>query len=171
LTQYRRVLFFDGDVMPTGNLDYLFELSDGPDAILKPNLVLTGNQEPANGGFFMLAPGEGELEEMNEIIHQREVKAQSLPHPYFDEVTGWGHVILPPDKWDHLNDSGTNWTFLGRSCRIKGFYITGSSTQRKASRLPTTTRFRILEPYPTVLLSSKRLWIALLRIIPSPSNA
>lgn len=111
LTEYRRVLFMDGDVMPTGNLDYLFELSDGPDAILKPNLVITGSQEPANGGFFMLAPGEGELEEINEIIHQREVKAQSLPHPYFDEVEGWGHEILPPDKWDRLKDSGTNWTF------------------------------------------------------------
>jgi hypothetical protein len=111
LTQYRRVLFMDGDVMPTGNLDYLFELSDGPDAILKPNLVITGSQEPANGGFFMLAPGEGELDEMNEIIHQREVKAQSLPHPYFDEVAGWGQEILPPDKWDSLSDSGTNWTF------------------------------------------------------------
>jgi hypothetical protein len=111
LTQYRRVLFMDGDVMPTGNLDYLFELSDGPDAILKPNLVITGSQEPANGGFFMLAPGEGELEEMNEIIHQREIKAQSLPYPYFDEVAGWGHEILPPDKWDRLSDSGTNWTF------------------------------------------------------------
>jgi hypothetical protein len=111
LTEYRRVLFMDGDVMPTGNLDYLFELSDGPDAILKPNLVLTGSQEPANGGFFMLAPGEGELEEMNEIIHQREVKAQFLPHPYFDQVAGWGHEILPPDKWDRLYDSGTNWTF------------------------------------------------------------
>jgi hypothetical protein len=111
LTEYRRVLFMDGDVMPTGNLDYLFELSDGPDAILKPNLIVTGSQAPANGGFFMLAPGEGELEEMNEIIHQREVKAQSLPHPYFDPVEGWGHVIQAPDKWDLLMGSGTNWTF------------------------------------------------------------
>jgi hypothetical protein len=111
LTQYRRVLFMDGDVMPTRNLDYLFELSDGPDAILKPNFVITGSQEPANGGFFMLAPGEGELEEMNEIIHQREIKAQSLPYPYFDEVAGWGHEILPPDKWNRLSSSGTNWTF------------------------------------------------------------
>jgi hypothetical protein len=111
LTEYRRVLFMDSDVMPTGNLDYLFELSDGPDAILKPNLVVTGREEPANGGFFMLAPGEGELEEMNEIIHQREVKAQSLPYPYFDEVEGWGHEIQSPDKWNLLSSSGTNWTF------------------------------------------------------------
>ena len=28
LTQYGRVLFMDGDVMPTGNLDCLFELSE-----------------------------------------------------------------------------------------------------------------------------------------------
>jgi alpha-N-acetylglucosamine transferase len=111
LTEYRRVLFMDGDVMPTENLDYLFELSDGPDAILKPNLIVTGSLEPANGGFFMLSPGEGELEEMNEIIHQREVKAQSLPYPYFDDIEGWGHEIQPPDKVDLLYDSRTNWTF------------------------------------------------------------
>jgi hypothetical protein len=119
LTEYRRVLFMDGDVMPTGNLDYLFELSDGENAILKKNFIVTGREEPANGGFFMLSPGEGELEEMQQIIHDREVEAQSLPYPYFDPVVGWGHKIVPPDKWEVLSNSGTNWTFwAGKLCVV-----------------------------------------------------
>jgi hypothetical protein len=214
LTEYRRVLFLDGDVMPTGNLDYLFELSDGPDAILKPNLIITGRVEPANGGFFMLAPGEGELQEMNEIIHQREVKAQTRGYPYFDPVEGWGHEIQPPDKWNLMSGSGTTWTFwaafadqglLYHWVRTVLYFIGSpsapspvlhesntiltsllstlslciilltsairSSTPRRAYQLPTATRFRILEPCRTGPLSSKRLWIARLRIIPSLSNA
>lgn len=59
----------------------------------------------------MLSPGVGELEEMNDIIHDREVKAQSLPYPYFDDVQGWGHEIESPDQWQVLDKAGTNWTF------------------------------------------------------------
>lgn len=58
LTEYRRVLLMDGDVMPVSNLDYLFELSDdnkyGPgNSTLKGNVVVSGPWEPANAGFFL----------------------------------------------------------------------------------------------------------------------
>jgi hypothetical protein len=39
----------DGDVIPTRNLDFLFEMSDGENDILKENLVVAGKLEPANG--------------------------------------------------------------------------------------------------------------------------
>jgi hypothetical protein len=114
LVEYRRVLFLDGDVIPTRNLDFLFELSDGENAILKENLVVAGKLEPANAGFFMVAPKKGALEEINSIIQEQEVKARSLPYPYFDPVEGWGHVIQPEDQWETIGRSkGTNtkWTF------------------------------------------------------------
>jgi hypothetical protein len=92
-------------------LDYLFEMSDGENATLKENLVMAGKMEPANAGFFMVAPKEGDLEQINSIIQEQEVKAKSLPYPYFDPVEGWGHVIQPDDQWEALKKQGRNWTF------------------------------------------------------------
>ena len=40
LTEYERVLYLDADVMPLNNLDYIFEASVGPNAILEENVVL-----------------------------------------------------------------------------------------------------------------------------------
>jgi hypothetical protein len=111
LVEYRRVLLLDGDVMPNTSLDYLFEMSDGENATLKENLITAGHLEPANAGFFMVAPKQGDLEQINRIIQEREEEAKSLPYPYFDEVEGWGHVIQPGDQWEALKEQGTNWTF------------------------------------------------------------
>ena len=47
LSQYERILFMDGDVMPLANLDYLLEMSAS--GKLKDNVVLQGIHEPANG--------------------------------------------------------------------------------------------------------------------------
>ena len=95
LTEYSRVLFMDGDVMPLANLDYLFYLSEI--GVFKSNLVIEGGREPANGGFFMLKPGN--LEQMSDIVVRRETKALQLPYPHFDEVEGWGHPLQPGDSW------------------------------------------------------------------------
>jgi hypothetical protein len=112
LVEYRRVLFLDGDVIPTRNLDFLFEMSDGENAVLKENLVVAGKIEPANAGFFMVAPKKGALEQINSIIQEQERKARSLPYPYFDPVEGWGHVIKPNDQWHTIAKlKGTEWTF------------------------------------------------------------
>jgi alpha-N-acetylglucosamine transferase len=46
MVEYRRVLSLDADVLPVGNLDYLFELSDGDNPILRENLVIAGPFEP-----------------------------------------------------------------------------------------------------------------------------
>jgi hypothetical protein len=101
----------DGDVMPTNSLDYLFEASDGENATLKENLIVAGNIEPANAGFFMVAPKKGDLEQINGIIQRQEVKARTLEYPYFDPIEGWGHVIQSEDQWETLNNHGSNWTF------------------------------------------------------------
>lgn len=46
LVEYRRVLFLDTDVMPFCNLDYVFHLSDGPNPILKKNLIIALSGSP-----------------------------------------------------------------------------------------------------------------------------
>lgn len=107
-TQYERIIFLDGDVMPLANLDYLFELS--MNGTIQENLVLQGVEEPANGGFFMLKPGY--MQQMQDIISWRERTALQLPYPYFDESLGWGYAIDRDDPWRAARSSGTNWTFL-----------------------------------------------------------
>jgi hypothetical protein len=109
-TQYRRVLLLDADIMPLRNLDYLFQLSD--QGVLRENMMVAGNLEPSNAGFFMVAPATGDLELINGIIQQREREAHHLPYPYFDPIRGWGHVIDPHDQWETLQEKrGSNWTF------------------------------------------------------------
>ncbi|CAB9510066.1 expressed unknown protein [Seminavis robusta] len=114
MTQYRRVLFLDGDVMPMNNLDYLFELSDGPNPLLKENAVLAGYTEPANGGFFMMRPNATAYLDIQRIIALR--PPQSLKRlRWFDQVQGWGHAIVPPDMYEsnHPKTQGTKWKFHG----------------------------------------------------------
>jgi hypothetical protein len=110
LTEYQRVLLMDADVMPVANIDYLFHLS--MNGTLKENIVVSGNTEPANAGFFMVQPGEGEYERITDIIRRREEKAVGIKSGHkFDEVEGWGHVIAPDDPWKSRIETGTKWTF------------------------------------------------------------
>ena len=110
LTEYKRVLFMDGDVMPIGNLDYIFQLSEK--GHFKENFVVSGHNEPANGGFFMLAPHEGDYERIRQIT--RDYDARLLAnHGVFDEGIGWGHVFEEGDLWKSQHHEGTNWTFHG----------------------------------------------------------
>lgn len=142
LTQYTRVIYLDGDVMPHCPMDYLFELSDPanawpsfaappPLARLKENVVLSWIAEPAHGGFFMLAPKEGDYDLLRGLIARREkeflsrvvapngtrlVDRDGLGDAAFDPVVGWGHVITPPDRWRSIGGkerNGTIWKWHG----------------------------------------------------------
>lgn len=98
MLEYQRILFLDGDVMPSGNLDYIFEHSS--QGRLKENVIIAGNSEPAQGGFFMLTPHKGDVDQIKQIIVEKEERGRRLPKPHFDENIGWGHVIQEPDKWE-----------------------------------------------------------------------
>jgi hypothetical protein len=78
---------------------------------LKPNLVVAGPWEPANAGFFMVAPEEGDYEHILQIIARREERVKRLPDTLFDEYEGWGHIIQAPDEWVSRKNRGMNWTF------------------------------------------------------------
>ena len=74
--------------------------------------MVNGPYEPANAGFFMLAPHPGDLHLVHQIIARREKEAaESTTNNKFDEVKGWGHVIEPPDEWISRKNRGTLWTF------------------------------------------------------------
>ena len=61
----------------------------------------------------MLSPGEGEYEQIVDIIVTRERNSLQLKeNDIFDEYQGWGHPIVPPDQWVTRKESGTNWTFM-----------------------------------------------------------
>lgn len=111
LTQYTRVMFLDADVMPLGNLDYLFQFSAS--GILAENVVIAGVAEPAHGGLFILTPRPGDWEEVMRIVESR------TTNNTFDETIGWGHAFEYPDQWETRDYPmgpkrfGQKWDFNG----------------------------------------------------------
>ena len=71
LTQYRRVLYLDRDLVPFCNLDYYFELSDGPNVVLSENVILSHEATSAYGAIFMLTPKTHGILKIMDIINQQ----------------------------------------------------------------------------------------------------
>lgn len=71
LLEYEQILFFDADVLPLCNWDHYFSLADsttdGQGGIFGPNLVFAYNNEPAQGGFFLITPQPGDWEAYQKI--------------------------------------------------------------------------------------------------------
>jgi hypothetical protein len=96
-------LFMDSDVVPLCYMDYVFDLSEpeqGEPSLFKENLIISFSRLP---GLFMLTPGGGEWEQVEQIIKKSEeedaaelLKQGKRP---FDPVVGWGHEIVEPDYW------------------------------------------------------------------------
>jgi hypothetical protein len=107
LTQYDRILFMDADVIALCNLDYLFDASMS--GILRENIVLAWQSEPASGGFFMLQPGQ--KHQLDAII-KRQYDRRITERVLFNESWGWGSPIEPPDYWiDVRAKRHTQWKF------------------------------------------------------------
>jgi len=106
LTEYGRIFYMDADVMPLCNLDYIFDLSYGPDALIKPNMVFPFFKVPAIGGIFLLEPSQDAYQRLRDLIEKR---FQSK----FDVVMGWGRKIEQEDIWQNWDGEsfGTKWNF------------------------------------------------------------
>ena len=113
LIDYERILYLDADMIPLNDLDYMFRLSFGPNAKLEENTVMMYYNEPANGGMFMLRPDAKDYQQIMQIIDKVEDKGYD-----FDQTVGWGHEIIPPDRWVSMRSekkgiNGTKWDFYG----------------------------------------------------------
>jgi hypothetical protein len=105
LVQYRHVMYLDSDIIPIANLDFLFDWID--DGTLKSNVGFVGNAEPMNGGSFILSPREGAVEQINDLIREKE-------HRTWSSSSGWGHVMTPPDRYlTSFLGPQTTWDFHG----------------------------------------------------------
>ena len=102
MTQYKRVLFLDADIVPFCNLDYLFEASMS--GIIQPNFVLAGSDAPAAGNFFLLEPAAGDYET---LITQ--IVKPTLDRGKWDGKRGWGHEIDENDPWERLAYGGSKF--------------------------------------------------------------
>jgi hypothetical protein len=118
MTEYSRVLFLDSDVMPLCNMDYMFEMSEPAlvvegayeSPLLKENVILSWKHEAGHAGFFMLAPGRGKYDDLQQIIRRREEEALNMSYPYWDPEIGWGHRFNgETDVWRSRRGTGTLW--------------------------------------------------------------
>ena len=133
LTQYQRILFFDGDAIPLFNMDYLLELSDV--GIFHPTVVMSGPNEPAQGGLFVLQPSVEAFEQLNEIIKRWNLWM-------FNATSGWGHKFGDisafskiQDNWETNNKVGHDWTFYGANADQGLLYYFSKYVQGKMTQI------------------------------------
>lgn len=98
LTEYSRVMYLDYDVLPTCNLDYMFDLSDpvpkssgllsnaDSDFRLKENVIVAYQSEPSSGGIFILKPNASDYDHIKRIIHEKEARALNEPYPHWNST-------------------------------------------------------------------------------------
>jgi hypothetical protein len=99
-TQYEKIQFFDGDIMPRSNMDCYFELEQ--------NTFNVGNASPLNSGWYMAIPNMQDFETLRS-------KAITRLTQKWDEVIGWGEVPPPWLKNARGKNIFAKWTFNGAS--------------------------------------------------------
>lgn len=95
--EYKRVLFVDADVLPLCNWDHFFNMSDR--GVLAPNTVFAWQNEPAQGGFFLLSPEPGDWEMF-----------RSIP-AFTNSSLGFGVPLAEPVHG--IRHTFTNWSWHG----------------------------------------------------------
>ena len=74
------------------------------------------DNEPCNGGWFVLTPGIGKYQQIQRILEKRHDDAIQMGSPYFNTTIGWGHVISRErgDSWKSLTGgttTGNEWNW------------------------------------------------------------
>ena len=134
MTEYRRVFLLDSDALPLANLDYFFHLSDGPDPLIKPNIIVASTNVPFLAGMFMVAPQEGAWERAEEILLARRADAHKRGIS-FDYYQGFGQPIVAPDYWSNkYGVKRENWTWYGVELDM-GFGYHWAKYERKAATI------------------------------------
>jgi hypothetical protein len=104
MTDYKRVMFLDADIIPLVNLDYLFHLSDPDESslptVLRPNLIMASRGEPCNTGMFIVEPKPGAWDRLQAVIEKQRESARKLPYPHFSRSDGWEAIDKKNNKWN-----------------------------------------------------------------------
>ena len=133
MTDYKRVMFLDADIVPLTNLDYLFHLSD-PDymdvpTLLKPNFIMATKGEPCNTAMFIVEPSKESFEKYEDVVRRQHEIARTLPYPHFDRKEGWGvnfrrKVLKKHNYWESYSQNNTHWRFhAGHSDQGLMYYL------------------------------------------------
>jgi len=99
-TNYSRLMYLDGDVLPTKNLDCYFQLST--------NAFNTGNASPLNSGWYVAVPSLPLYEKMK----AKAVARLSAP---WDETNGWGTAMPAGVTFRNHGKAVAKWDFNGAS--------------------------------------------------------
>lgn len=98
-TQYKKVQFFDGDIMPTRNMDCFFQLT--------VNTYSAGSASPLNSGWYLAIPNS------NDYAHMKEMAIRRLNQPW-NTTIGWGKEV--PKGLTMLGGKQvSDWNFNGAS--------------------------------------------------------
>lgn len=108
MTEYTRVLFLDGDVLPMCSLDYLLQLSE--DGILEETVLHAMYDDPVNAGLWIATPGKESSTEVKRVI-------QNQLNQSWNPQSGWGGTSALSASsqsvdfrlWDGRNGSGWNF--------------------------------------------------------------
>ena len=96
-TQYEKIQFFDGDIMPKKNMDCYFKLD--------VNFFCTGSASPLNSGWYLAIPNEKVYNELREYAVGRFSKS-------WDKKIGWG-IPIPEGMKFSSGKPVTLWDFNG----------------------------------------------------------
>jgi hypothetical protein len=109
MTEYKRVLFLDSDIIPLCNMDYMFEESYRDDGILSNFVAISGAVAPATAAIMLFTPTQGEFGRVMDIVHRH--RSRPANPTKFDPDVGWGHPIDEKDEWHSWWRSGSTWNF------------------------------------------------------------
>jgi hypothetical protein len=100
-TDYRRVQYMDGDILPHTNMDCFFQLNR--------NSFSTGSASPVNSGWYLAVTNGSDYQRMKRLTASRFVGKK------WDETLGWG-TKLPKDMFYRGQDRPVKkWEFNGAS--------------------------------------------------------
>ena len=104
-SEYKRVLFFDADVLPQCNWDHYVNVTmDNDDgSIFAPNLVFAFRNEPSQAGFFVMAPEPGAWEAIRQLRFINTTHSFGIPLEYPAEggkeaYTEWSWYCVHVDQ-------------------------------------------------------------------------
>ena len=100
LTDYDKIQYFDGDILPTKNMDSFFKY--------KVDTFNTGNASPLNSGWFLAIPNP------TIFLAMREKSLSRLAAPW-NQKSGWGTIIPQGVTFRGGGKPVKLWNFNGAS--------------------------------------------------------